>query len=101
MLLRLIKWRVALNWWDQMGDSLHMDFTRNLRWDLQRFRIGAQALLALALAAQAARGQSDVAVDKSKLLTPEASLNLRAISDLQYSPDGTRLAFVVMEPPKG
>jgi dipeptidyl aminopeptidase/acylaminoacyl peptidase len=35
------------------------------------------------------------------LLTPEASLNLRTISDLQYSPEGTRLAFVVMEPPKG
>jgi dipeptidyl aminopeptidase/acylaminoacyl peptidase len=78
-----------------------MDFTRKQRWDLQRFRIGAQALLALALAAQAARGQSEAAVDKSKLLTPEASLNLRTISDLQYSPDGTRLAFVVTEPPKG
>src|ERR1700722_18445233 len=78
-----------------------MDFTGNQRKVLQRFRIGAQALLALALAAQAARGQSDAAVDKSKLLTPEASLNLRAISDLQYSPDGARLAFVVMEPAKG
>src|SRR5271170_8073180 len=78
-----------------------MDSTGNRRWDLQRFGIGALALFALALAAQAARGQSDSAADKSKLLTPEASLNLRAISDLQYSPDGTRLAFVVMEPPKG
>jgi dipeptidyl aminopeptidase/acylaminoacyl peptidase len=38
---------------------------------------------------------------EKKLLTPEASLNLRAISDLQYSPDGKRLAFVVMEPAKG
>src|SRR2546430_730945 len=36
-----------------------------------------------------------------KLLTPEASLNLRNISDLQFSPDGTRLAFVVTEPAKG
>ena len=36
-----------------------------------------------------------------KLLTPEASLNLRSISDLQFSPDGSRLAFVVSEPPKG
>jgi dipeptidyl aminopeptidase/acylaminoacyl peptidase len=78
-----------------------MDFTGNQRWDLRRFRIGGQALLALALVVRAARGQSDAAVDKSKLLTPEASLNLRAISDLQYSPDGARLAFVVMEPPKG
>ena len=36
-----------------------------------------------------------------KLLTPEASLNLRNISDLQFSPDGSRLAFVVTEPAKG
>src|SRR5260370_12276373 len=36
-----------------------------------------------------------------KLLTPEASLNLRNISDLQFSPDGNRLAFVVTEPAKG
>src|SRR5260370_28115691 len=35
------------------------------------------------------------------LLTPEASLNLRNISDLQFSPDGSRLAFVVTEPAKG
>jgi dipeptidyl aminopeptidase/acylaminoacyl peptidase len=38
---------------------------------------------------------------EKKLLTPEASLNLRGISDLQYSPDGKRLAFVVQEPAKG
>src|SRR5271170_3222539 len=78
-----------------------MDSTGNRRWDLQRFGIGALALFALALAAQAARGQSDSAADKSKLLTPEASLNLRSISDLQYSPGGARLAFVVTEPAKG
>jgi dipeptidyl aminopeptidase/acylaminoacyl peptidase len=35
-----------------------------------------------------------------KLLTPEASLNVRSISDLQYSPDGKRLVFVVLEPAK-
>ena len=35
-----------------------------------------------------------------KLLTPEASLNVRSITDLQFSPDGSRLAFVVAEPPK-
>jgi dipeptidyl aminopeptidase/acylaminoacyl peptidase len=77
-----------------------MDFTGNWR-RRPRFRIGGKALLILALAAQAARGQADAGVEKSKLLTPEASLNLRTISDLQYSPDGTRLAFVVTEPPKG
>src|ERR687888_412071 len=36
-----------------------------------------------------------------KLLTAEASLNLRSISDLQFSPDGRRVAFVVTEPAKG
>jgi dipeptidyl aminopeptidase/acylaminoacyl peptidase len=35
------------------------------------------------------------------LLTPEASLNLRSISELQFSPDGTRLAITVTEPAKG
>jgi dipeptidyl aminopeptidase/acylaminoacyl peptidase len=36
---------------------------------------------------------------QAKALTPEASLNLRFLSDLQLSPDGARLAFVVTEPP--
>jgi len=39
--------------------------------------------------------------EKSTSLTPEASLNLRSISDLQFSPDGSQLVFVVTEPPKG
>ncbi len=47
------------------------------------------------------RAQDNPAADKRKLLTPEASLNIRSISDLQFSPDGMRLAFVVTEPPKG
>jgi len=37
----------------------------------------------------------------SNPLTPEALLSLRHLSDLEYSPDGTRIAFVVTEPPKG
>jgi dipeptidyl aminopeptidase/acylaminoacyl peptidase len=48
-----------------------------------------------------AYGQGEAAGQEGKLLTPEASLNLRSIADLQYSPDGTRLAFVVTEPSKG
>ncbi len=45
-------------------------------------------LLALAVSAQAQ-------------LTPERALDRRGISDLQLSPDGSRLAFTVSEPPKG
>jgi dipeptidyl aminopeptidase/acylaminoacyl peptidase len=45
--------------------------------------------------------QEKPASEKSTALTPEASLNLRSLSDLQFSPDGSRLAFVVAEPPKG
>jgi dipeptidyl aminopeptidase/acylaminoacyl peptidase len=44
--------------------------------------------------------QDNSAAGKAKLLTPEASLNVHSISDLQFSPDGSRLAFVVAEPPK-
>ena len=57
--------------------------------------LGGVVLFALPLRGRA-HGDGEI-----KLLTPEASLNLRAISDLQYSPDGKRLAFVVMEPAKG
>ncbi len=34
-------------------------------------------------------------------LTPEGALSLRSVSDLQFSPDGSRLAFVVTEPATG
>ena len=52
-----------------------------------------------ALAGSVIAQQSSVA-DSRKQLTPETSLNLRSISDLQFSPDGSRVAFVVTEPPK-
>jgi dipeptidyl aminopeptidase/acylaminoacyl peptidase len=52
-------------------------------------------------AAPQAREQDPPTGEKRKLLTPEASLNLRSISDLQWSADGTRLAFVVTEAAKG
>ena len=38
---------------------------------------------------------------KSKSLTPEALIALRRISDLEFSPDGARVTFVVTDPPKG
>src|SRR2546426_2814696 len=34
-------------------------------------------------------------------LSPEQALNRRAIGDLEFSPDGTRLVFTVTDPPKG
>jgi dipeptidyl aminopeptidase/acylaminoacyl peptidase len=57
-------------------------------------------LIALALGNFAA-AQEPSKSNAPKPLTPEASLDLRTISDLQFSPDGNRLAFVVTEPPKG
>jgi dipeptidyl aminopeptidase/acylaminoacyl peptidase len=37
------------------------------------------------------------AADEKKALTPEAFLQLRSLQDPQFSPDGTRVAFVVNE----
>src|ERR1700730_3698239 len=71
-----------------------------VRWGSHFGSLGP-LMLAVALIAPAVWGQTDPAAGKNKLLTPEASLNLRSISDLQYSPDGARLAFVVTEPAKG
>ena len=66
-----------------------------IRFALSRGFLGILALAAAAVA----RGQTPI--NAPKVLTPEASLNLRSISDLQFSPDGSRVAFVVTEPPKG
>jgi dipeptidyl aminopeptidase/acylaminoacyl peptidase len=62
-------------------------------------RLAGLALVALGLVPRAG-GQQNPVADRAKLLTPEAALNVRSISDLQFSPDGTRLAFVLAEPPK-
>ncbi|HET8921712.1 MAG TPA: S9 family peptidase [Candidatus Acidoferrum sp.] len=62
------------------------------------------ALLLLTLSAALPHAQEPARKDESTLhtlLTPEAALNLRSLSDLQFSPDGARLAFVVTEPAKG
>jgi dipeptidyl aminopeptidase/acylaminoacyl peptidase len=61
----------------------------------------AGALLLLFVPAALLHPQESPTKDNSKLLTPEASLTVRTISDLQFSPDGTRVAFVVTEPAKG
>jgi dipeptidyl aminopeptidase/acylaminoacyl peptidase len=67
---------------------------------MNRFMLSGSLAGILALSG-AATAQEKTAADAGKLLTPEAALNLRSISDLQFSPDGTRVAFVVAEPPKG
>ncbi len=63
--------------------------------------LSAGTLLALTAFATPIFAQERPKASTPKLLTPEASLNLRSISDLQFSPDGNRLAFVVTEPAKG
>ena len=65
------------------------------------FRLVAIGLLLSSRFSVVALGQSIAANERSKTLTPEGSLNLRNIADLQFSADGTRLAFVVTEPAKG
>src|SRR6266853_4384343 len=59
------------------------------------------ALFVLSALATATLAQEAPKASVLRPLTPEASLNLRSISDLQFSPDGNRLAFVVTEPAKG
>ena len=66
---------------------------------MNRFRLSCGLLGVLTFVAAGAAQEKTTAVTP-KLLTPEASLDLRSISDLQFSPDGTRVAFVVAEPPK-
>ena len=46
-------------------------------------------------------GQSAAAGEGNKALTPEGSLNLRTMADLQFSRGGATLAFVVRDPAKG
>jgi len=67
---------------------------------MNRFLISGGLAVILALA-PVTLAQENPATAGGKLLTPEASLNLRSISDLQFSPDGTRVVFVVTEAPKG
>ncbi len=67
---------------------------------MNRF-LSAGALFVLSTFATPFLGQDSPKASAPKLLTPEDSLNLRTISDVQFSPDGNRLAFVVTEPAKG
>ena len=75
----------------------------NVRRTAIRFAILSFVLLFIcALSAPAALAAPRLIADSSsKILTPQQALNLRRIADLRFSPDGTRLAFTVLEPPKG
>src|SRR5258707_10265881 len=78
-----------------------------IRLELTKMRIAAfrfvpitgLAVVAIILP-QVGGAQGNSAAGSGKVLTPEGSLNVRSISDLQFSPDGSRLALVVAEPPK-
>ncbi|MGB8474883.1 MAG: S9 family peptidase [Candidatus Acidiferrum sp.] len=67
---------------------------------MNRLLLSSGLLSVLAIAGTTGARQASN-MDSVKLLTPEASLNLRSISDLQFSPNGSEVAFVVMEPPAG
>lgn len=57
------------------------------------------ALAAFAESGAPPAAQEKPLADARKPLTPEAALTLRSISDLQSSPGGAKVAFVVSEPP--
>jgi dipeptidyl aminopeptidase/acylaminoacyl peptidase len=56
---------------------------------------------ALAFAASAGWAQDKVTTLAKKPLTPESFLEWRDVQDPQFSPDGTKVAFVVSDPLKG
>ena len=64
----------------------------------QSAKICTILLLAAPIALAVPRPPTDSA---ATTLTPQQALNLRRIMDLRFSRDGSRLAFTVMEPPKG
>ncbi|HYA96895.1 MAG TPA: S9 family peptidase, partial [Methylomirabilota bacterium] len=55
--------------------------------------------LAFLMCASRAAAQDKPSPEARKPLTVEAALQLRSLADLQASPDGTRVAFTVSEPP--
>lgn len=67
---------------------------------MRHWRVFAGMAIALA-AAVSARAEEKKAGEESTLLAPEDFLNLRGIQDPQFSPDGTRVAFVVSDPLTG
>ena len=73
-----------------------------MRWTRRKLHFfPAFVLLAAVTGIAAARAEEKPATESNKPLTPEAVLKVQSIADLEFSPDGARLAFVVTEPPKG
>ncbi len=58
------------------------------------------AIVFLAPFSSANFAQQDATPASRKPLTPEALISLHRLSDLEFSSDGSRIAFVVSEPPK-
>ena len=67
-----------------------------MRCTLRMLAIGVA--LAIGAVNCGAQTQSGAAL---KPLTAQQAINVRGISDLHFSPDGSRVAFVVTEPPSG
>jgi len=66
------------------------------------FKLHSAAVFALFfLCSSTVFSQAPAAQTPSKPLTPEALLGIRHLSELEFSADGSRLAFVVAEPAKG
>ncbi len=59
------------------------------------------ACLALLVSLQATAGVAPSAAQAPDTLTPEQTLRIRQLGDVRVSPDGSRVAFVVTEPPEG
>ena len=64
---------------------------------MRRFVISLFFLAAVSLASLAQSPESPKAANP---LTPQSLMSLRRLSDLEFSPDGSRIAIVVAEPPK-
>ncbi len=64
-------------------------------------RFWMAGLAAFLAASFAVTAQEKKASEESNLLAPEDFLNLRGVQDPQFSPDGTRVAFLASDPLTG